>query len=276
MAATTQLGADPAFRPLAFRAAGVISLVGGMPAALLASGPFDLVAPADVHPATVGLLASVAVVGALALARVLRLPRIASHCLPVTDHAPAVIAELAELAELARSGGLLPTVADDRLHRFPVLRSGLYLLIRDADEALLRSALEAEMDRANQAGAARARTRAITCRVAGFVLLVAAAAGALVLASAANHPARIQTAPAGSALAAILLGFVALSVCGSVARRCEQRNVGAAFARLAELHTVEAIRSGDDRAAAAARLARLLPESGSNQFSDAIVARRAA
>lgn len=236
---------------------------------LIVSGAAPLLAAAVGRPLTLPVqtpawmvvtLAGAFVLLTIALAKLLDLPALARRLAAPRRPLEAVFADLADLAQLARDGGLLPAAADPRAAAHPMLISGLHLLIRDPDERLVRSAIEAEEDRlTHQSGDARALTAA-ACRAGLPAALIAGAGAALLLASRLEAPWTIAASSAAGAFGLILGSVVWLCVGGRVADALLRRNAeGEVLAHAAKV-VVLAVHGRLDRDATLARLARLLPE----------------
>lgn len=245
-------------------------------AGLQAAGIVDLTASPQTHPAVVLGLGAAAVVGALALAWRLDLPGLGARILGRARPPAEVVEELADLAGVARSNGLLPAATDERARSNGLFRSGLHLLVRDADERLIRSSLAAEMDRQNAATGVRCGLVVSVCRVLAAVLVVVAATAVVVMAASAGAPGTIGTRVGAGVLAAVLGCFTWLSLWRSIAGRAQLRAASEAFARLATMEAVTSIRLGEDRVDTAARLAGLMPAEPRQSDSARGAARRAA
>lgn len=247
-----------------------------LPGLAAGAGLLAPTAPVDSHPLVVMALAAAVVGVTLVLARGLGLGRVVAAWHAPDSGVDLAVGELTDLSGLARMEGLLPVVGDPRARAYPLLRSGLHMLIRDADERLIRSGLETEMDRMNAGDSSRMRTRVLLCGILSGVLVCAAAGAAFVLAGAAGAPHRLGLPTGAAALVAILGGFLAIVLAGPMIRGIQQRTIRAAFVRLAELEAVEAIRLRETVEQAAARLGRLDPDAADGRPSVAAAARRAA
>lgn len=220
----------------------------------------DLTLPADTHPAIVALGAGVAATAALLLASAAGLPGRIARLVAGAEPPEQVVTQLAALAGLVRQHGLLHAVVDPRARGRDVFVAGVQLLLRDADEQLLKATLEAETERIESTRDQAFANAAVACRVGAVAALASLlAAGAIMLRTAAA-PATMSSGAAGALLAIALVGVAGLAISVPGANLLRAAAARRAFARLAERHAVEAVRLGENQDLAERRLRALMPE----------------
>lgn len=259
------------FRQLVLPAIGAAVLT--CPLVLRLAG-VDLTLPANTHPLAVGLGAAVFAGIAIAVAAAAGLPGRINGLIARHQRPEQVIAELSELAGLVRQHGLLHAIVDSRAKGRELFVAGLQLLLRDADEQLLRATLEAETERIERTRDQSLSNAASACRIGAAAMLAAVIAAGAIMLRVAAAPAAISTATASGLLAAAVLGVAGLVTSVPGARLLQQAAARRAFARLAERHAVEAVRLGEATELAERRLRALLPEA--ERAAEGVGIRRAA
>jgi flagellar motor component MotA len=220
----------------------------------------DLTLSADTHPAVVALGVGVAAAAALLLASAAGLPQRVARLAAGVQPPEQVVSELAALAGVVRQHGLLHAVVDPRAVGRDVFVAGVQLLLRDADEQLLKATLEAETERIERTRDQSFANAAVACRVGAVAALASlVAAGAIMLRTAAA-PATIPTSGATAILVIALFGVAGLAISVPGATLFRTAAARRAFARLAERHAVESVRLGENQDLAERRLRALLPE----------------
>lgn len=230
------------------------------PLVLHAAGAIDLTLAPSTHPGLVLLGAAAACVGVLGIAAGLGLPRLVSKLAHQHQSPDRVIHELAELAGVVREHGLLHALVDPRAHGRDVFLAGVQLLLRDADEPLLRATLESETERVERTADQPLAASAAACRMGSAAMIVSLAAAGAMMLRVASNPSQLTGPLAIGILAAGLAGAAGWAACGPGAALFRMAVARRAFARLAERHAVEAIRLGESRELALRRLEALLPE----------------
>lgn len=213
---------------------------------------------------------------AIAAARMLDLPALARRCVAPRSSLSESLADLADIAQIAKDDGLLPAAADPRAASHPLLVTGLYLLIRDPDERLVRSAMDAEEDRklhhASEVRAGLARL----CRWGVLTAMLAGGLVAILMALRADAPGML-TPPVATGLLTLVFGsLVWLCIGGRLADVLLQRNAQCELRTHAAKVAVLAVFERLGREATLSRLSRLLPAEHLGAASAERDARRAA
>lgn len=124
------------FRPVV--AVGLVAATAGA----VRVAPVNLTSDPDLGPWWIGLGVGTSVAAAFAVARMFGLHRQGERRVD----AGQLIATLSEMADEVRAQGVLSVVASPMVRRSSLLRTGLHLLLRDPDQALVRSVLGAHAE----------------------------------------------------------------------------------------------------------------------------------
>ncbi len=254
---------------------GVLIAAAAAPA-LAATLGRPLTVPADTPAWIIVVVAGAAALLAIVLARALSLPDAARRLLAPRRPLEQVFADLADIAQIARDDGLLPAATDPRAAAHPMLVSGLHLLIRDPDERLVRSAIEAEEDRTtHQAGDTRALAAA-ACRWGSLAALLAGGSAAVLMTLRLSSPWSVASPAAVQLLGLVAGSIVWLCIGGRLAEALLRRNAESEVLAHAAKVAVLAVHARFDRDQTLARLSRLLPTDPAEVARGTSAARKAA
>jgi len=246
-------------RPPSLSTFAAIALTLGTATLIYSASGRTLTLAADTPALWVFAAALAAVALALGIAQALRLVDLLRAGI-AAPRDPAIVAdELIDLVELSRREGLLAAAVDPRAASHPSLRCGIHLLMRDADDKLIRSTLDADTEISLRRVCNSRASVARACRVSATLLTMTAAAAAVFMAGRGFGPSTLTFLPAALLLASVS-GFI-LWHCISepLVSLLYRRNVADTFAASAAIEAALAMHAGDSTAQARARMARLLP-----------------
>lgn len=218
----------------------------------------------DGVPRALGIAAASvgAALGALAVARVLRLDRLFT----TAGRAPmpsleAEVRDLSSLADLALCQGMLGLESHVAACGDDFLIRAVSLAVEGAHPDEIRSRMDADID-AGGVGAPKPVSRLILrlAHVPQFVPMLSAAGLVVIMATAGSEPASIAPA-AAAGFTLFAAGLISGAVIGPLADRIASRQAALIMLRMLQVEAVASIRSGCDGHAVEARLRALLPSS---------------
>lgn len=169
------------------------------------------------------------------------------------------IATLAGIADQAKSHGVLAVVGTPPVRRNALLRTGLHLVLRDPDQALVRSVLGEQAESEARKAAATRGIQTLAARVLAVLGVVGGLAAVAIMTLHAQAPGAVPAAVAAIiGLGAVCLAL-ALTVTGPAVSALRAAAAVQAFEARVHEEAVLAIRDHADAAQTRIRLERLTP-----------------